>query len=139
MKYAVVYQSGNNNARAVAEKIYNEIRSNSKVLVDVEKTSRIPDADMYIIGGSVHNDSCDFGVIRAIAGLSNAKIALFAVSSGPVSQKLARRVEDNLRIWVSAFSEYRGFRLFEPAGRNGISREVRDFLYEMTSEAFALA
>ena len=78
-------------------------------------------------------------MIRAIAGLSNAKIALFAVSSGPVSQKLARRVEDNLRIWVSAFSEYRGFRLFEPAGRNGISREVRDFLYEMTSEAFALA
>ena len=50
MKYAVVYQSGKNNARAVAENIYNEIRSNSKVLVDVEKTSRIPDADMYIIG-----------------------------------------------------------------------------------------
>lgn len=137
MRYAVIYQSGRNNARTVAERIYDGIRSNSKVLVDVEKTARIPEADMYFIGGSVHNDSCDFGVIRAIAGLSNAKIALFAVGKSPTPQKLARQVEDNLRIWVSAFSEYRGFRLFEPTGNN--SREIREFLSEATCEAAAMA
>lgn len=105
MKYAVIYQSDSGNTRKIAETIYDTIRSEDKIIMDIAREPEMPWADFYFIGFGIHNGNCPIEMLEYLEEIRDAKYALFMTCGFLPSAKYKDKIMDNLDIWLPEDAE----------------------------------
>lgn len=102
MKYAVIYQSESGNTKLLAEKIYQTIDNNNKVLYNLDQMEELPKADVYFIGFGVHNNLCGVDLLDLFEDLNEheAKYALFATCGYLPNEQYKNTLMKNLEVWL---------------------------------------
>lgn len=108
LEYAVLYQSETGNTRQVAAEIFEVIPSDYKDLINLCDCRRIPEAEVYFVGFSVHKGTCGRKVIDCLSKLSNKKVVLFATCGAKPLEEYRKTVEDNVTVWLEDDNEYLG-------------------------------
>lgn len=130
MRYAVIYQSKSGNTRLLAEKIYQTIKSQNKVISDLEQLSEIPQADVYFIGFGVRNNSCSIEVINLLEKLENARYALFLTCGYMPTEQYKEALRKHLDVWLPET----GTILDMLVCQGKVEWEQRDIMYRQMSE-----
>lgn len=115
MRYAVLYQSGSGNTKRIAEAIYKSIKSESKQLYNLESLKSFPQADVYLIGCGIRNNTYSMALLNALDEIHSGKVAVFATCGYPITQAYRDRLTKALDIWMPDGAENLG--LFLCQGR----------------------
>ncbi len=108
MKYAVIFHSETGNTEKIAREIFDSLESYDKEFINLDTYSYIPDADVYIVGFPIRNQSCSIKVIECLEDITTGKIALFATCGLQPAEKYKDRLEESLSVWLPDNAEYLG-------------------------------
>ena len=108
MKYAVIYQSKSGNTQYLAEQIYRALDTDTKEIIDIDKTSIIPEADVYLIGFGVHNGFCSIDILDVFEQITDGKIAVFATSGYMPTDQYKNNLEKQIEVWLPDDAQYLG-------------------------------
>jgi len=109
--YVVLYQSQTGNTRNIAETMYKAIESENKRLVDIDNTSNIPDADVYLVGFNIHNEICSIDILDFLEQISGGYIALFSSCGFIPTEEYKAAIEKKICAWISEEVQYMGMYL----------------------------
>lgn len=108
MKYAVIYQSKSGNTKLLAEQIYRTLDTETKEIMDIDKISLIPEADVYLVGFGIHNHMCSIDVLDIIEQITDGKIALFATCGYAPTDQYKANLQKYMEPWLPDDAEYLG-------------------------------
>jgi flavodoxin len=141
MNYAVIYYSETGNTKLIADKIYETIDSDNKVIVDLKKDTNIPKADIYFVGFPIHQKNCGMHIVDALEQIESGKVALFATCGMNPTEKYRKKLEDALAVWLPDDAEYLGMFLCQGQTTKAqkeifynASPEYKDKMKEMLDE-----
>jgi len=100
MKYAIIYQSKSGNVKEMADAIFYSLKDEEAVMVDIDETDDIPDADFYFIGFAVRNNNCGMDIVNLFENLTNIKYALFISCGFLPTEKYKENILNNLDVWL---------------------------------------
>lgn len=100
MRYAVIYQSASGNTRDLAERIFQTIDSEDKVICDLDHMETLPEADMYFLGFGIRYNSCSLKILDLFEELTNVKYAIFATCGFLPNERYKEKLMNNLDVWL---------------------------------------
>lgn len=111
MEYAVIYQSKSGNTRMIAEEIYDALETENKILIDLDKTAQVPEADVYFVGFGIHNGFCSMEVLDCFEEIPGGSFAIFATCGYLPTDQYKFNLVKYLDAWFPEDSEYLGMYL----------------------------
>lgn len=111
MTYAIIYQSETGNTEEVAHEIFNSLSGKDKRIINLERETRLPKADVYFVGFGIYNGTCSMKVIDFLDEIEEGKIALFATCGFTPGDQYKNTIEHNLEVWLPDDAEYLGMYL----------------------------
>lgn len=106
--FAVLYLSETGNAALLAEKMYEYLPSENKVLVNLQEDAEISKASFYFVGFDVRNDTCSLKVLNLLSELDEGLIALFATCAQPPTDEVKHHLEKKFDLWIEHEEQYAG-------------------------------
>lgn len=134
MTYAIIYQSESGNTRKIAETIYDSIQAKEKQLISLNESREVPRADVYLIGGGVHDGTLSLDLLDCLDEIEGGKIALFLTCGFLPTDQYKERLEKAMAVWLPDEAQYLGMFLCQGAVGEVQQKRMREKMPEVAQK-----